>query len=303
MDKTKSPTNGNILGANAVKWGVRSVLLIPMIAFVASANAQVTLSEAESRATVADALNSIKVYDTVNPNAYSFVLKMDSTDSLGSFVQNYTGWVRVFHDTTLASEQVKAEMSLYLGATPLSRTVADGKRVWGYDPSANAYSVNTYNVESGANSPTYLADFRNFFNQGITGTPQNFLILLDHIGIGTASRARDWIGGIPFQGQETADAVDPMTFYRTLWQSVPGNARYVRYDVVTTDNRATWSLSRIEISKTVPVAAGNRTVNSIITVEKDAMGIPLTLTTMSPEFRFIPPARSKVLATPRTVKF
>lgn len=274
-----------------------------MFALMASANAQVTLSEAESRTTIAEVLNSIKVYDTVNPNAYSFVLRMNSTDSLGAFVQNYSGWVKVFHDTTLASEQIKAEMSLYQGVTPLSRTVADGKRVWGYDPSANAYSVNTYNVETGANSPTYLADFRNFFNQGIVGTPQNFLILLDQIGIGTASRARDWIGGIPFQGQETQDAVNPLRYYRTLWQSVPGNSRYVRYDVESMDGKVSWSLTGITISKTVAVAAGNRTVATTITVEKDPMGIPITMTTMSPEFQFFPPARSKVLATARTVKF
>lgn len=282
---------------------MRSVLLVPALVFVAAANAQTTINDAQCRTTISDVLNALKIVDGTNINAYSFVLRMDTTDTIGTYVQNFSGHVSLFHDTTSTAEQVKAEMTLYNGPNPINRTVADGKRVWSYEPSANAYTVNTYNVESGANSPSYLLDFRNFFNQGVVGTPQNFLILMDQIGIGTASRARDWIGGIPFQGQETVDGSVPTHLYRQIWQSVPGNARYVQFNTESLDGGLTWTLVDIKIYRTTPVSSGTRVIDTTITVETDSMGVPLTMNTLSPNFFFTPPSRSKVLATARTVKF
>lgn len=265
--------------------------------------AQVTLTDNECRTTINTAFNNIRVVDVNNLTAYSYVLRLDTLENLNGKNTAYAGALKLFDDMNPAAEVLQAEMTVYSGTTLIQRTVADGKKVWSYDPMQNAYSVNAYNVELGNNSPRYRPDFINLFKQTAAGAPLNLMTLMDQASISGTARVKDWLGGISFTGQESIDVANPSHLIRQMWQSVPDNSRFVQFNTESYDLGITWTLVNIQVHRVDKVGSSVKTSDTYLTVAKDASNIPLTMVKNSPDFLFVPPARSKVLSTPRTVKF
>jgi hypothetical protein len=286
-----------------VKLSVRVVLPILAIALSGIAMGQGALTDNDCRITLTDSFNGFRVYDTTNLTASSYALQLSTTEKFNSHTTTYSGWLKLYDDANPAQELVKAELTLYRGGTLMQRTVADGKRVWSYDPASNAYSVNAYNVEQGNNSPRYRLDFANMLKQTAAGAPLNLMTLWDQATLSGTARVKDWLGGITFEGTEEADNNDPTHFTRYVWQKLPDNSRFVEFVCESHDTRATWQFISAQIHRADRVGSSTRVSDTFLTIAKDTNGVPLTFTANSTDFAFVPPARSKVLATPRTVKF
>lgn len=264
---------------------------------------QATLTDNECRITLTSAFNSLRVVDQSNLTAYSYGLRLDTTEVLNNRTTTYTGWLKLYDDSNPTSELLKSELTLYMGTNLVQRTVADGKKVWSYDPAQNAYSVNAYNVESGTNSPRYRPDFVNLFKQTVIGSPLNLMTLMDQASITGTARVKDWLGGLPFEGQQVIDANDPTHITNLIWQKLPDNSRFVQFNTETFDTGTTWTLNSVQIHRQDKVGASVKVSDTYLTPAKDANNIPLSYTKSSADFIFVPPVRSKVLANPRTIKF
>lgn len=286
-----------------VKSSVRSVLAVLAIGFGGIAMAQTSLSAGDCNDTLVKAFGGLKIVDTSNPTAYSYALKLDTTVNLNGKNTTYTGWLKLYDNADPTAEQLKAEVTLYNGSTLMQRTVADGIRVWSYDPSQNAYCVNAYNVESGTNAPHYRSDFISLFKQNIIGTPQYLLTLMDQASITGTTSIKDWLGGIRFEGQQFGDETDASRLYNIIWQKVPDGSRFVQFNTETRDGGLTWFLTSIQIHRLARMGSSTTITDTYLTVAQDQSGTPLSYNSASPDFVFVPPARSRVWATPRTVKF
>ncbi|MBS1700688.1 MAG: hypothetical protein JST12_03435 [Armatimonadetes bacterium] len=282
---------------------MRSVLTILTIALGGAAMGQTTLTDNDCRVTLTNAFGNLRVIDSSYPSAYSYCLRLDTTQSIGSRTTNYTGWLKLFDDANPTDESIKAELTVYEGATLVQRTVADGVKVWSYDPIGNAYSVNAYNVESGPNVVNYRGGFINLFKETAMGTPQNLMALMDQASITGAARVKDWLGGLSFTGQQVIDANDPTHITNLIWQKLPDNSRFVQFNTETYDTGLTWTLNSVQIHKEDKIGTSTRVLDTYLTLAKDSNGFPLSYTKTSTDFTFVPPARSKVLASPRTIKF
>jgi len=264
---------------------------------------QATLTDNDCRITLTSAFNGFRVIDPNNLTAYSYGLRLDTTEILNNRTTIYSGWLKLYDDSNPTSELLKSELTLYSGTNLVQRTVADGKKVWSYDPYQNAYSVNAYNVESGTNAPRYRGDFVTLFKQTVIGSPLHLMTLMDQASITGTARVKDWIGGIAFEGQQIIDANNPGHITNLIWQKLPDNSRFVQFNTETYDAGSTWILNSIQIHREDKVGASVKVSDTYLTVAKDVNNLQLSYTKSSTDFMFVPPTRSKVLATPRTIKF
>ena len=269
--------------------------------------AQATLTDNDCRIMLTTTFNDLRVVDPMDLNAYSYGLRLDTSETLNNRTTTYVGFLKLYDNSNPTAEVLKSELTLYMGTNLIQRTVADGVRVWSYDPTQNAYSVNAYNVESGTNTPNYRPNFITLFKQTAIGSPLNLITLMDQASITGTARVKDWMGGLPFVGQRYYDPKDtsvPKKVWRDIvWQTLPDNSRYVQFTSDTADGGYTYSLSSVRIHRQDKVGSSVRLSDTYLTVGKDTNGLALSYLKSSPDFIFVPPARSKVLATPRTVKF
>jgi hypothetical protein len=285
---------------------VRSVLAIFAIALGGAAMAQTNLSDSSCRDVVRTAFDGIRIPDPNNLTAFSFVLRLDTAENLNGKNTNYVSALKIYDDSTPTSELLKSELTLYKGTNLIQRTVADGKRVWSYDPYQNAYSVNAYNVEQGPNALGYRDNFFTFLKESATGTPSSLITLLGQAGIKRSSWVKDWLGGL-----NTYDPNDPLNLnqvvpphqFDTVWQKTPDSTRFVQFNLETFDAGSTWVMNSIQIHQEAKLGASTKVSDSFLTVPKDSAGLPMTEVPTSASFIFLIPARAKVLATARTIKF
>ena len=319
MKRVKSPKDGNLSDSQGVTTHVRSVLAIFAVALGGAAMAQTTLSDSMCRDTLRVAFNGLRVPDPKYVTAYSYVLRLDTTETLNGKTTTYAGGLKLYDDGDLTGELIKSELTMYLGTNLIQRTVADGRRVWSYDPYQNAYSVNPYNSDQGPNTAHYRDNFISQFKETAMGSPLHLITLMDQASITGTARVKDWLGGIKFDGLNWVKPKDPLNYvggdvngiaidppphqYETIWQKLPNNARFVQFETETFNTGFNWSLNSVQIHLQEKVGASTKVSDTFLTVPIDKNGLPLTETRNSGAFVFIPPARSKVLSSPRTVKF
>ena len=269
------------------------------------AQTKTAISDSGCRDAVKIAFDGIKLVDPSNLTAHSFVLRLDTTESLNGKNTTYISALKMYDDLNPTSELLKTEITLYQGTNLIQRTVADGKRVWSYDPYQNSYSVDAYNTELGANAPNYRPNYFNFLKATVAGSPQSLVTLMEQSSLKGTAWVKDWLGGISFAGVNyIPNDMLAQHQFDTIWQKVPDNSRFVQFNLETFDGGMTWILNSIQIHKEDKVGASVKVSDSYLTIPKDpTTGLPLTETRTSPDFIFVPPTRSKVLASPRTVKF
>lgn len=282
--------------------------------------AQTTLTDSTCRDTLQTAFNSLRVADPSYVNAYSYVLRLDTTEKLNGRTTTYSGGLKLYDDADLAGELIKSELTLYLGTNLIQRSVADGRRVWSFDPAQNAYSVNAYNTDQGTNTAHYRENFIGTFKETAQGTPLLLVTLMDQASITGTARVKDWLGGIKFEGLNWVKPKDPLNYvggdvngvpldppphqYDTIWQKLPDNSRYVQFETETFNAGFNWALNSVQIHRQDKVGASIKVSDTFLTVPMDTTtGLPMSEVRNSGAFVFIPPARSKVLSSPRTVKF
>ena len=297
--------------SHQVKSIVRSVLALFAIALGGVAMAQTTLTDNECRIALTTSFNGIRIVDINNLTAHSYVLRMDTTETLNGRTTTYIGALKMYDDADPTNELIKSELTLYKGTNLIQRTVADGRKVWSYDPYQNAYSVEAYNGEQGANVVGYRPNFFKNLKQTTGGTALNLVTLMDQASLKGTAWVKYWLGGIRFDGLNTVIPNDPLNInqaipphqFDTIWQKVPDGSRFVQFNLETFDAGSNWILNSIQIHREDKVGASIKVSDSYITIPKDVNGLPLTETRTSAAFGFIPPAQSKVLASQRTVKF
>lgn len=270
------------------------------IAFIVSgafAQAPRQMTDLECRSQLTDALNNMHLADPMNPMAYSYVVRVDTADRIGSNTTNYISVLRLFDNASVAGLLTKAELTTYRGVSLQQRVVADGRRVWAYDPARNEYSVSQYDTERNPRNPDYRRDFVNMLREPVQGIPSTLINLALQSGMAGSVGSRDWLPGFTFQGEEA-----PTGDTQAIWQAMPDNSRYARFDLVQ-DTNGRWQIDSARIFKRENVGGQVRELDSVITFPLDTFGARLTQTENSVEFGFRPPARAKVLSSPRPIKF
>ncbi len=268
-----------------------------------AACAQVNITDNQCRMDLTSAFNNLRVIDQNNLTSYSYGLRLDTTEKLGTKTTTYVGWLKLYDDSNPTQELLRSELTVYLGSNLIQRTVADGKRVWSYDPIQNAYSADAYNVESGPNAPNYRSNFVSLFKQTASGTPNHLMTLMDQASITGTARVKDWLGGIAFKGLQTVDANDPAHLTEQIWQSVPDNSRFVQFNLESNDTGSSWTLNSIQIHRVESLRGLSKVTDTYLTQAKDNNNVAYSYPASDAAFTFVPPARSRVLASPRTVKF
>jgi hypothetical protein len=179
----------------------------------------------------------------------------------------------------------------------MQRVVADGRKVWAYDPTQNEYSVSRYDTERNPRNPDYRKDFIDSLREPIQGIPSNLITLALQSGLAGNVASRDWLPGFAFQGQESVSGDT-----QTIWQALPDNSRYARFDLVQ-DPNGLWQLDTARIYKRENVGGQVRELDSTISFPLDTFGVRLMQTANSVEFSFRSPAGARVLNSPRPIKF
>lgn len=282
---------------------MRTVFGIAFLAIMGSAMAQTSISDLKCRTDLANAFQNLRVVDLNNPNAYSYGLRLDTSEVVGNRTTTYAGYLKLYDNSDPTAELLKSEMAIYNGNTLIQRTVADGRRVWSYDPIGNAYSVNAYNVESGTNAPKYRDNFVLLLKQTAAGTPQYLMTLMDQASITGTARVKDWLGGLPFAGLQTIDQNNPLMITEQIWQTVPDNTRYVQFNINSIDGGVTWNLDNIRIHKEDRLGSITKVTDTYLSQLKDQNGVAYSYPPSGTDFTFVPAPHSRVLASPRTVKF
>lgn len=270
---------------------------LALIASVGCAQMPRMMNDLECRSQLTDALNNMHLVDTTNPMAYSYVVRVDTAERIGTNTTNYISVLRLFDNASTTGELAKAELTTYRGVTLMQRVVADGRRVWAYDPTRNEYSVSQYDTERNPRNTDYRKDFVNSLREPVQGIPSTLITLALQAGIGGNVGSRDWLPGFAFQGEES-----PAGDLQTIWQSLPDNSRFARFDLFR-DTNGFWQLDTARIFKRENVGTQVRELDTTISFPLDTFGNRLTQTVNSFEFSFRPPARAKVLSSPRPVKF
>ncbi len=255
------------------------------------------MTDLECRSQLTDAFNNMHIVDPMNPMAYSYVVRVDTADKIGANTTNYISALRLYDNASVGGLLAKAELTTYRGATLMQRIVADGRRVWAYDPTRNEYSVSQYDTELNPRNTNYRRDFVNSMREPVQGVPSTLLTLALQSGMAGSVGSRDWLSGLQFQGEE---AVSGDT--QTIWQALPDNSRYARFDLVR-DTNGFWQLDTARIYKREMVGAQLREVDSTISFPLDTFGQRLTQAANSIDFSFRPPAQARVLNSPRPIKF
>lgn len=255
------------------------------------------MTDLECRSQLTDALNNMHLPDSSNPMAYSYVARIDTAERIGTNVTNYIGVLRLFDDASASGELAKAELTTYRGVTLMQRIVADGRRVWAYDPTRNEYSVAQYDTERNPRNTDYRKDFINALREPVQGVPSTLITLALQSGLSGNVGSRDWLPGFAFQGEES-----PAGDTQVVWQALPDNSRYARFDLVQ-DTNGFWQLDSARIFKRETIGGQLREVDTTISFPRDTFGNRLTQSLNSVEFSFRPPAASRVLSSPRPVKF
>ncbi len=251
------------------------------------------MDDLESRQTLLTALNTVNIVDGTNPNWVSYVARVDTTETVGSLTSTSIGVLRYFSDESSTNFLHKAELTAYQGGVLTQRVVADGRRVWAYSPQRNEYSVSAYDTERAPRNADYRKDFLNFLRSPSQSVTSPLLTLAMQSGMTGNVSLKDWIGGLPWQGEENATGTQ-----RTVWQATGNNSRYVRFDL-TASATLGWVIQQIRIYKSETVAGLPRVTDSVITFPLDSLGNLMTQTPASPDFVFTPPARARVIASPR----
>ena len=270
---------------------------LALLASSAFSQAPRVMTDLECRSQLTDALNNMHLVDPMNPMAYSYVVRVDTSDKIGLNTTNYISALRIYDDASVAGMLTKAELTTYRGATLMQRVVADGRRVWAYDPTRNEYSVSQYDTERNPRNRDYRKDFVNLLREPVQGVPSTLINLALQSGMAGSVGSRDWLPGFAFQGEE---AVSGTT--QTIWQALPDNSRYARFDLAQ-DSNGLWQLDTARIYKREVVGGQVRELDSTISFPLDTFGQRLTQTVNSIDFSFRPPAQAKVLNSPRPIKF
>lgn len=255
------------------------------------------MTDLECRSQLTDALNNMHLVDPLDPMVYSYVVRVDTAERIGTNTTNYISVLRLFDNATTTGELAKAELTTYRGVNLMQRVVADGRRVWAYDTTRNEYSVSQYDTERNPRNADYRKDFVNSLREPVQGVPSNLINLALQSGLGGNVGSRDWLPGFAFQGEESV-AGDT----QTIWQALPDNTRFARFDLIR-DTNGLWQLDTARIFKRETVGTQVRELDTIISFPRDAFGNRLTQTANSIEFSFRPPARARVLSSPRPIKF
>lgn len=270
-------------------------------------NQATALSDFQSRASLNDVLRSIRVPDPNQISAYSYQLRLQSTETYVGKTTQSTGTLKIYDDQEPTQEMLRSELLMWRNGTLLQRVVADGRKVWAHDNLRNEYSVSSYDSEPGQQrSAKYRKDLVQFLKAPTQGVSVNLILLSEQIGLGGGmSSAKDWIGGIPFQGQDVVDPNDALGnhIFRTIWQTVNGNYRFVQFNCESFDKGATFVLTSMQVHREENVAGKSKVTDTMIFPDKDGNGVPVTFSPGASAFKYRPPAGSKVVASIRTVKF
>lgn len=264
------------------------------------------LGDYQCRIALTDLLRSVRVPEAGNIYAYSGMFRLQSTETLFGKNTFYTGTLKVYDDQEPTSELIKAELLMWRSGELLQRIVADGRKVWAHDAKRNEYSVSNYDGEvSQARSPKYRKDFLSLFKAPTQGLSLNLVAFGEQLGLNGFASVKDWIGGLPFEGQDDVDPQDALGNHvlRRIWQAVPGNGRYAQFNCESYDRGATWALVSLEIHREDLVGRDVKTTHTLITVEKDSSGVSVTFQRGATDFFYRPPNGAKVLANSRVIKF
>jgi hypothetical protein len=251
------------------------------------------LTDFECRTNLNIALKNVCILDPLNPGAYSFVLRMDTTQSIGRQTNTVTGLLR-WNDNRINNKRLKAELWTVKNGQPVHRLLADGRKVWAYNVLTNDYSVNAYDNNYGNRSATYDDDFLNYSQAPIQGLSANLMNLGMQIGF-KSPLIKDWLPGYEFK----ADISNPAK--QVIYQTTPNGSRYVTFTIIA-GIAGQWNLDTVVVYQADRVGREDRITNSVIKIERDEDGNPLSVSANSPDFTFSAPRGAKVLASSRTIK-
>jgi hypothetical protein len=274
----------------------RIAFSVVIAAGVELASGQTALDDTQSRITLNQALSNLRITDALNPSAFSFQLRMDTTEVLGTRTTYYTSQLRVYREELPTSSLLKAELWNLRGAQTLHRIVADGTRTWSLFAPENEYSVSQYDTDNANQSTDYFVDFSRQFKSTVKGSAASLIQIGDQAGLTRDNQPRiaDWIGGVPFVGLETGGT-------RVIWQETVDSLRYAKFTCFA--GPSGWALDNVEIFRKDRVGSLDRTTTSVVTVDRDPMGNPYAPSRNSSDFVFTKPLGSKILASPKAIRF
>jgi hypothetical protein len=270
------------------------------------ANQATPLSDFQSRASLTEVFRAIRIPDPNNIAVYSYQLRLQSTESFIGQTTQSSGTLKIYDDQEPTTEMLRSELLMWRNGALLQRVVADGRRVWAHDNLRNEYSVSSYDSEPGQQrSSKYRKDLLQFLKLPTQGVSTHLVTMAEQIGLAGISNVKDWIGGVPFQGQDVVDPNDALGnhIFRTIWQTVPGNTRFAQFNCESYDKGSTFFLVSMLVHREENIGGKLKTTETTIFPEKDGNGVPLTFAREANDFKYRPPAGSKVVASTRTIKF
>jgi hypothetical protein len=244
------------------------------------------------------AYNQFRTDYTNSRGELSFGLRGTTDVTINGVRTTYTTIVGWFAIPGATAPTYLCEVQTWKGSTQIYRVIADGTTVYGFDIPRNEYSSTPYNTYQGAQSRTYAVDFVNSIKKVVPEVSSSTLRQAIELGFGQTGNFQNWLPGV--RGMQVDNSTTPGVINYNF--ETGDRTRSMRLLLTTNPVLNQWFWNETWSYEWTRVGSGSLETNTLIILNTNTDGSALRYRQDSPFFVFVPPAGSRAIARPRTVR-